>query len=40
MTERDKIINIVEQNKYCDVNTAANCRGCKYDKALAEEDER
>ena len=34
MTERDKIINIVEQNKYCDVNTAANCRECKYSKEL------
>lgn len=34
MTERDKIINIVEQNKYCDVNTVANCRECKYSKEL------
>lgn len=34
MTEREKIINIVEQNKYCDVNTAANCRECKYSKEL------
>lgn len=34
MTERDKIINIVEQNKYCDVNTNANCRECKYSKEL------
>lgn len=34
MTERDKIINIVEQNKYCDVNAAANCRECKYSKEL------
>ena len=34
MTERDKIINIVEQNKYCDVNTVANCRECKYGKEL------
>lgn len=34
MTERDKIINIVEQNKYCDVNTATNCEKCKYGKEL------
>lgn len=34
MTEREKIINIVEQNKYCDVNTAPNCRECKYGKEL------
>lgn len=34
MIERDKIINIIEQNKYCDVNTAANCRECKYSKEL------
>lgn len=34
MIERDKIINIVEQNKYCDVNTGANCRECKYSKEL------
>ena len=34
MTEREKIINIVEQNKYCDINTSANCRECKYGKEL------
>lgn len=34
MIEREKIINIIEQNKYCDVNTAANCRECKYNKEL------
>lgn len=34
MIEREKIINIIEQNKYCDVNTAANCRECKYSKEL------
>lgn len=34
MTERKKIINIIEQNKYCDVNTSANCRECKYGKEL------
>lgn len=34
MTDREKIINIIEQNKYCDVNTVANCRGCKYSKEL------
>lgn len=34
MTEREKIINIIEQNKDCDVNTAANCRECKYNKEL------
>lgn len=34
MTEREKIINIIEQNKGCDVNTTANCKECKYDKEL------
>ena len=34
MIEREKIINIIEQNKYCDVNTVANCRECKYGKEL------
>lgn len=34
MTEREKIINIIEQNKGCDVNTTANCRECKYSKEL------
>lgn len=34
MIEREKIINIIEQNKYCDINTAANCRECKYNKEL------
>ena len=36
MTERDKIITIIEQNKYCDVNTTAYCIGCEYDKELAK----
>lgn len=35
MTEREKIISIIEQNKYCDVNTTANCRECRYNKELA-----
>lgn len=34
MTEREKIINIVEQNKYCDINTVPNCEKCKYSKEL------
>lgn len=35
MTDREKIISIIEQNKYCDVNTTANCRECRYNKELA-----
>lgn len=34
MTEREKIINIAEQNKYCDINTVPNCEKCKYSKEL------